>query len=153
VTSWLISSLDLITMIGTSDRLCWLAETCKIPSLEGLWIYGLRSKYAVPYLPPGVHYLAPKPDEVSAKFPLHVTTACRRICRLQTCQPQTRQLQAHTISTRSCPPQAPMQHKESPIGRQLSCGSLQIAAGAKGVLMKRLDGPRRELIGRGVGRI
>ncbi len=28
-------------MIGTSDRLCWLAETCKTPPLEGLWIHGL----------------------------------------------------------------------------------------------------------------
>ena len=28
-------------MIGTSDQSCWLAESCKNPSLEGLWMYGV----------------------------------------------------------------------------------------------------------------
>ena len=28
-------------MIGTSDQSCWLAEACKNPSLEGLWMYGV----------------------------------------------------------------------------------------------------------------
>ena len=28
-------------MIGTSDQSCWLAEACKRPSLEGLWMYGV----------------------------------------------------------------------------------------------------------------
>ena len=33
-----------IAVIGTSDQSCWLAEACKIPSLElleGVWIYGV----------------------------------------------------------------------------------------------------------------
>ena len=28
-------------MVGTSDQSCWLAEACKNPSLEGLWMYGV----------------------------------------------------------------------------------------------------------------
>ena len=28
-------------MIGTGDQSCWLAEACKTPSLDGLWIYGV----------------------------------------------------------------------------------------------------------------
>ena len=34
----------MIAMIGTSDR--WLAEACKIPSLEDVWMYGLEPYYA-----------------------------------------------------------------------------------------------------------
>ena len=30
-----------IAVIGTSDQSRWLAEACKIPSLEGVWIYGV----------------------------------------------------------------------------------------------------------------
>ena len=30
-----------IAVIGTSNQSCWLAEACKIPSLEGLWMYGV----------------------------------------------------------------------------------------------------------------
>ena len=33
--------LDMIAIIGTSDRPCWLAEACKIHALEGLWIHGV----------------------------------------------------------------------------------------------------------------
>ena len=46
-----------IAVIGTSAQSCWLAEACKNPSLDGLWIYGMtlssgricydyRNKYA-----------------------------------------------------------------------------------------------------------
>ena len=31
----------MIAIIGTSDQPCWLAEACKIPALDGLWIYGV----------------------------------------------------------------------------------------------------------------
>ena len=27
--------------LGTRDHTCWLAEACKIPSLDGLWMYGV----------------------------------------------------------------------------------------------------------------
>ena len=50
-------------MIDTSDQSCWLAEACKTPSLDGLWIYGVtlskgricysyRKKYAFWLWPP-----------------------------------------------------------------------------------------------------
>ena len=39
--------LDMIAIIGTSDQPCWLAEACKIPSLEGLWMYGVMVYTAV----------------------------------------------------------------------------------------------------------
>ena len=28
-------------MIGTSDQSCWMAEACKNPSLDSLWMYGV----------------------------------------------------------------------------------------------------------------
>ena len=31
----------MIAIIGTSDQSCWLAEACKNPSLEDLWMYGV----------------------------------------------------------------------------------------------------------------
>ncbi len=37
----------MIAMIGTSDRLCWLAETCKTLLLDGLWMYGVTVSRAV----------------------------------------------------------------------------------------------------------
>ena len=30
-----------IAVLGTSDQSCWLAEACKSPSLDGLWVYGV----------------------------------------------------------------------------------------------------------------
>ena len=36
-----------IAVIGTSDQSCWLAEACKIPSLDGLWTYGVTVSKAV----------------------------------------------------------------------------------------------------------
>ena len=34
-------------MIGTSDQPCWLAEACKIPSLEDVWTDGVTVSRAV----------------------------------------------------------------------------------------------------------
>ena len=31
----------MVATIGTSDQPRWLAEACKIPSLEGVWMYGV----------------------------------------------------------------------------------------------------------------
>ena len=37
----MLRTYDIIAVIDTSDQLCWMAEVCKNPSLDGLWIYGV----------------------------------------------------------------------------------------------------------------
>ena len=50
-----------IAVIGTSDQSCWLAEACKSPSLEGVWIYGFGPYYAVTDPKSMCHAASPKP--------------------------------------------------------------------------------------------
>ena len=82
-------------MIGTSesDQSCWLAEARKIPSLEGLWIYGVtvstdRSDWAtvtIPYLagvtrrPQRFAHMPLEPDVESTERPVRRRRCMRSV--------------------------------------------------------------------------